>query len=272
MSANRRGAARRGRATRRTASCRRAFRNTQPFALSLPARRVRRRQACPEHVEGLSPNGSCSMNAIRYRSYEKGSCLRPPSLGWRLKRLEKIDGVPLVSATCRGGRYHLQKVVQLLVRANAQSEVHFKVAIKKRAVYARHAWARRPKALKNIGAHPALNPSSQAVSVNPRRPRSRPTQRTPWPGLYRPVASSPLAQQEGGSRVSGSGGCAEPCSGGVPNPAQGRVPNLQIPRSSRVRTSCPACHSRCRCATDSPRAKVVWCRSSGRRNSTGSMS
>ena len=47
-----------------------------------------------------------------------------------------------------------------------------------------------------------------ASSGTPRRPRSRPSQRPPWPGLYRPVAV-PLTKQEGaearGSRPAWAG-------------------------------------------------------------------
>ena len=49
-----------------------------------------------------------------------------------------------------------------------------------------------------------------------RRPRGRPSQRTPWPGLYRPVALSPLAKQEGGRRrrrLRGAFPIPTPCSG-----------------------------------------------------------
>ena len=62
------------------------------------------------------------------------------------------------------------------------------------------------------------------------------------------------------ARFSGARSAAKPARSGRrrPRPADGR--------------SLPANHSACRCAIDSPIAKVVWCRSSLRLNSTGSRS
>ena len=70
--------------------------------------------------------------------------------------------------------------------------------------HGQRGWGERAIAALGSGA----NTGRKARTGAPGGPRSRPNQRPPWPGLYRPVAVSPLPKREGGRRVSDSGGWA----------------------------------------------------------------
>ena len=69
----------------------------------------------------------------------------------------------------------------------------------------------RPEGIGENTGHRCARPQGSHTGCSartgaPRRPRSRPSQRPPWPGLYRPLAVSPLAQQRGEGASAAQGG------------------------------------------------------------------